>query len=105
MSGPLDIATADRVVVGVDGSNDSVAALRAAAQAADILHATLVVVTTWLQAPSFGRTPMWLPDFERETEQMQAAVLSTAFGDRLPAGLRRVVRPGAPGALLAKESE
>lgn len=97
-------STDDRVVVGVDGSDDSVSALRAAARAAELLDASLVVVTTWLQAPTYGRTPLWLPDFQRETEQMQAAAIRSAFGEHPPARLRTVVRGGTPGAALVRES-
>ncbi|HEY8318837.1 MAG TPA: universal stress protein [Amnibacterium sp.] len=99
--------TADetRVVVGVDGSDDSIGALRAAARAAELMHATLVVVTAWSQAPTFGRTPLWLPDFRREMEHVQAAAIDGAFGDRPPAALQRVVHVGAPSAALVRESE
>jgi hypothetical protein len=64
-----------RVVVGVNGSHDSTAALGAAVRAAELLEATPVVVTTWLQPPSFGRPPVWLPDLRIETEQTQRALL------------------------------
>lgn len=105
MSTPPAGIAEDRVVVGVDGSDDSVTALRAAARAAEIVHATLVVVTTWLQAPTFGRTPLWLPDFQRETEQVQDSAIRAAFGENPPAGMRRVVRGGTPGAALVHQSE
>jgi len=93
-----------RVVVGVDGSDDSVRALRAAARAAELMHATLVVVTAWSQAPTFGRTPLWLPDFQREMEHVQATAIDAAFGGRPPVGLRRVVHVGAPASALVRES-
>lgn len=94
----------DRVVVGVDGSDRSVTVLRAAARAAELMHATLVVVTTWLQAPTYGRLPLWLPDFQRETEQLQAATIRDALGEHPSTRIRTVVRGGAPSAALVHES-
>ncbi|MGN6743106.1 MAG: universal stress protein [Amnibacterium sp.] len=93
-----------RVVVGIDGSPDSTAALRAAAEAASLLHAELTVVTTWFQPINIGRTPMTLPDFESETEGVQGALLRETFAGQQPTGLQRVVRPGSHGAALVKES-
>ncbi|MCU1474467.1 MAG: universal stress protein UspA [Amnibacterium sp.] len=100
-----ETSTEDRVVVGVDGSDDSIEALRVAARAGEVMNATLVVVTTWPQPPTFGRTPLRVPDFQRETAELQGAAIRGAFGDRPPARLLRVVRGGAPSAALVRESE
>lgn len=102
---PAATAPRDRVVVGIDGSDDSLTALRAAARAAELLHAELVVVTTWLQEPTFGRTPLWLPDFQRDTEQLQHRVLQETFGDAPPVPIRPVVCGGSPAGALRRESE
>jgi nucleotide-binding universal stress UspA family protein len=91
--------------VGVDGSDDSLVALRAAARAASLSNATLVVVTAWLQAPTFGRTPAWLPDFQCEAEAMQQGVLREAFGDAPLVAIRSVARGGIPGSALVHDGE
>ncbi len=100
-----DSRDGDRVVVGVDGSIDSVIALIAGALAADLLDATLVVVTTWIRRPGFRGRPSDPPDRQRETEALQSAVIRAAFGDAAPARIERVVRSGPAGVVLVRESE
>jgi nucleotide-binding universal stress UspA family protein len=95
----------DPIVVGVDGSEPSVAALRYAARLAEAMHATLRAVITW-EYPDFG---VEYPAAKWEADLDAGAVLSTAvaraFGDAPPAGLRKDVVEGPAAPTLIDESE
>ncbi|NHA66775.1 universal stress protein [Phycicoccus flavus] len=70
-----------RVVVGVDGSDDSLEALRAGAREAGVLDGTLEVVHTWQAKgaadPTLGRASSW-EEYERVVEQrVRTALTST----------------------------
>ena len=53
-------AVSPRIVVGIDGSSDSLAALEWAARQAELTSSTLEVVTTWEWPNSYG-VPFTLP--------------------------------------------
>lgn len=102
---------AQRIVVGVDGSEHGAAALRFAAEEARVRHGTLVAVHAWSYVPlapiQTGYDTMELPptfvadDLERE-EQAARSLLDDALA-ALPAGTqveRRVVAGGAADAIL-----
>jgi nucleotide-binding universal stress UspA family protein len=91
----------DRIVVGVDGSESSIAALRYAARLAEAFDAPLEAMITWTYPPFDGPLPVggWYPDQEA-AETLDAAV-ERAFGDSPPEGLTRKVIVGpAAGALI-----
>ncbi len=54
-------ATAPRIVVGIDGSSDSLVALEWAARQAELTGSTLEVVTTWEWPNTYG-VPFSLPE-------------------------------------------
>jgi nucleotide-binding universal stress UspA family protein len=102
---------AQRIVVGVDGSEHAAAALRFAAEEARLRNATLVAVHAWSYVPlapiQTGYDTMELPpafvadDLERE-ERAARTVLDDAVAT-LPAGIpveRRVVPGNAEDAIL-----
>ncbi len=94
-----------RVVAGVDGSPDSVLALRWAGYVAAMLGARLSVVMAWEYPPSFGWAaiaPDWDPAQDMANELAKAA--EAAFGERQPAGLELLVREGGPARVLLEES-
>lgn len=102
-------ATADRedrrpprIVVGVDGSQPSIAALRASLQAAERLHGELEVVTAWQALGAPGA------EYEEEmtaaARSRQAAALDEVLGGPLRAGVRTVVRTGSPAGILVAAS-
>ena len=93
------------ILVGVDGSEASVTALRYAGKLAEAMHATLRAVITW-EYPDFG---VAYPATEWEPDANAAAVLSTAitkaFGSTPPPRLRKDVVQGPAAPTLIDESE
>jgi nucleotide-binding universal stress UspA family protein len=98
------------IVVGVDGSEQSMAALRWAAEQATVLHTDLVAVHAWEPAAS-GHAP-YAPVPARPTaaqEREQAAqVLATAvraaLGPRTSDAVLRVVVEGPPARVLLQQA-
>jgi nucleotide-binding universal stress UspA family protein len=92
---------AARIVVGVDGSEGSKAALRWAARQADLTGATLVAIVTW-QFPAFYG---WVPedvDFAELARRGLDEALGEVFVAGRPATLEtRVVEGFAAQVLVA----
>ncbi|MER5506541.1 universal stress protein [Streptomyces sp. NPDC002766] len=102
--------TADRpVVVGVDGSEASVAALRWAGEQARALGTGVLAVHAW--EPAAGLAP-YAPASGRPTEAEQreaaagllAAAVRTAFGARVGTGVRAVLVEGPPARVLLRHA-
>lgn len=90
----------NRVVVAVDGSASSIAALRYAARLAPALDAGLEAVTIWAH-PAFSEPVVlveWEP--ERDAAEVLDAAIRSAFGDSPPEGLVRTVLPGPAARTL-----
>jgi nucleotide-binding universal stress UspA family protein len=106
--GPL--ARSGPVVVGVDGSDTSRAALQFAAQEASLRAAELVAVHVWDggSAVDLG-DPMPLTERFWTSEQIETRVLAealAAIGDRYPDELvQRSVVVGKPRTALAEHSQ
>lgn len=101
-----DIPAGRRIVVGVDGSAASVAALAWAAGEARLRHAKLVAVYAWEPAGQ-SRAPYaaHMDRLSREESRMAAASLlsesvRTAFGQHPPPRLRVEVAEGRPERVL-----
>ena len=107
---------ANRIIVGVDGSPESKAALRWAARLAPTLGCTITAVTAW-QFPVFvGLNPGvmnagMVPDFpelwhpEQDAKQLLEASLLEVFADERPAGLTLSVEHGQPASVLLDASK
>lgn len=106
----------NRIVVGVDGSTNSKAALRWAAKLAPTLGAHLDVVTAW-QFPVFstmnpdvmsaGLLPaypeLWHP--EADAKKVQDLTLMDVFKGAPPPGLTNAVEEGQPASVLLDAAE
>ncbi|MGW3109577.1 universal stress protein [Streptomyces sp. NPDC001100] len=98
------------IVVGVDGSEASMAALRWAAEQAEILHTNLVAVHAWEPAAS-GHAP-YAPAAARPTVAQEheravrvlTATVREALGPRIDDAVRRVVVEGPPARVLLQQA-
>ncbi|MGN6220844.1 MAG: universal stress protein [Microbacterium sp.] len=95
---------ADRIVVGVDGSDSSIAALRYAARLADAFDAPLEAVTTWMY-PAFA-DPVLIAQWplEQTAADMLDDAVVRAFGDSVPEGITRTVLAGPAARRLTELS-
>ncbi len=100
----------ERIVVGVDGSDHSIAALRWAAEEAVLRHATLLIVSAWhmpVVAYPAGPTGIFLDPGPFETEAKRlvddaVAQLRVDLGDRALTVETTVVYESAATAILER---
>lgn len=93
-----------RIVVGVDGSNASLDALRTGAAFATAMHATLEAVTAWhypIVLAGSGALS-WSP--QKDANAASAAATDAVFGDEVPDWFGATVREGSAAAVLIAES-
>ncbi|MFC4903144.1 universal stress protein [Kocuria oceani] len=94
------------VVVGVDGSEQSVEALRWAARIAPALGASVRVVGAWDYPPEYaGYVPLGSDNFDEVTRKRVEKTIQQAFGEDVPEGLTTTVEFGHPSKVLVRESE
>jgi nucleotide-binding universal stress UspA family protein len=95
------------IVVGVDGSESSIDALRWAAGQARLTGASVEVVTTWEYPNSFGWAPAWPPDWDPggDAQKALAQVVDEVFGSGSGLDVRQVVIEGHPAPALVHASE
>jgi nucleotide-binding universal stress UspA family protein len=95
-----------RIVVGVDGSAESVQALRWAARQAELTGAELQVISAWEYPAFYG----WAPatpgqtDFAELSAKAQDDALSTVFGTSRPDWVHTQVVEGPPARALVDAS-
>ena len=95
-----------QIVVGVDGSAPSRAALRWAARFSAMTGQSIVAVAAWQVPASYGLAYLpddWRPDLDAEKELNQT--LHAVFGDDLPVGLRVCVEQGNAAEVLLEHSK
>lgn len=105
--------TPRRLVVGVDGSQESRAALRWAADQAVAHGARLEVVCAWELpfsglATSYSPEPVGLPDAQEVAGRAEEALdqtLREVLGDDPAVDVERVVESGDPTTVLVRRSE
>lgn len=93
-----------RIVVGIDGSSESVNALRYASDLASAMGHDLVAFASWLPRIVLeDYTPEWAP--EQEARENLDKAIEQAFGADIPENLKRevIVGPAAPNLLKASK--
>lgn len=97
---------APRIVVGIDGSAQSKAALRWAARIASAEHATIDAIAVWHLPTYFGFAA--LPeDFspKADIEKLLTNSVDEVFGPERPTGMRLHVFEGDPARMLIEVSK
>jgi nucleotide-binding universal stress UspA family protein len=95
-----------RIVVGVDGSEESKSALRWAARFAAVTGGGIDAVLAWHTPVSVGWTYApedWRPD--EDAEQTLANTVDEVFGADRPADIALIVEEGNPAKVLLDHSE
>jgi nucleotide-binding universal stress UspA family protein len=95
-----------RIVVGVDGSEPSVAALRESDRLARAFGAEIEAVTTWTYPAAYSAYAFTsVPSFEEIAQEIQEKALQDAFGTDRPSSLRAVIEQGHPASVLIERSK
>ncbi|MBG6217067.1 nucleotide-binding universal stress UspA family protein [Arthrobacter sp. CAN_A6] len=93
-----------RIVVGVDGSEPSILALRLAARLAPALEARVHAIACWDFPPLFaGYLPPDFYTFEGKATKILHDAIETAFGTEQPPGMTIALMRGPAPATLVKE--
>ncbi|WP_445154408.1 universal stress protein [Arthrobacter sp. Hor0625] len=102
MSEPTGIGT---IVVGVDGSDASVEALRQAQRLAAPLSANIVALACWDVPPVYdGYVAMGINDFDVRAGEILQETVAKAFGGETPANVETRLVQGHPRRTLIEES-
>jgi nucleotide-binding universal stress UspA family protein len=96
-----------RILVGVDGSDASIDALRRAATFAAAFDAPLEAIMTWEYPVSFDGGYYLLDDWspENDAKQVLDSVIERALGDTVPADFVGTTLQGPPARVLIEQSE
>ena len=91
-----------RIVVGVDGSEQSKLALRWAAYLADTCGATIEAVMAWEYPMSYGFSSSTVVNWDMgaDYDKGLTAIIDDTFGPERPFGLRMTVREGNAARVL-----
>ena len=92
------------VVVGVDGSQASILALRWAGVIAPLMSAEIRAVTAWDFDVPFPLVAPAVPNPDHAAGRTCSLAVERAFGTTPPAPVNQVVRRGAPAKVLIDES-
>jgi nucleotide-binding universal stress UspA family protein len=106
MTPPTGGSDTSRIVVGIDGSDSSVKALREARRLADALGAPLEAVAVWQQTHSmydfYQSQQGWTP--EKEIEKLLRDAADAAFGSHRPPRFTMSMIEGTPTRALIRHS-
>ncbi|GGS26619.1 universal stress protein [Streptomyces aureoverticillatus] len=105
-----ELATGNSIVVGIDGSEASMAALRWATRQAHALDADVVAVHAW--EPDGPRLAPYAPASARPTAdeqrdlaaQLLASTLREVFGPRIDRAVRAILVEGSPARVLVQQA-
>ncbi|KRE78555.1 universal stress protein [Arthrobacter sp. Soil763] len=93
------------IVVGVDGSDASVEALRQAQRLAGPLSAHIVALACWDVPPVYdGYVAMGINDFDVRAGEILQETVAKAFGGETPANVETRLVQGHPRRTLIEES-
>jgi nucleotide-binding universal stress UspA family protein len=92
------------VVVGIDGSANSAAALRWAGSYATLIGAELHAVIACEGLMGFAFAPVSTEDLERESRHVLDRTIHKVFGAKPPVRVVKIVDHGNPTAVLVDES-
>ncbi|MFF2605866.1 universal stress protein [Arthrobacter koreensis] len=98
--------TRKRIVVGVDGSELSLVALRTARRLADLLDCRIEAVTVWSYPVALAvpiASAEWSPRVEAQSALEET--LQATFGQDVPEGLKKLVVSGQPVQVLVEASK
>jgi nucleotide-binding universal stress UspA family protein len=97
----------NRIVVGVDGSDESKEALRWAAQQARYTGATVDVVTAWQLPLGFGWPAGFPEDYnpEEDARHVLDAVIAEVLGPSPDVKINRLVEEGQAASALLRHSK
>jgi nucleotide-binding universal stress UspA family protein len=102
----MEHGTGGTIVVGVDGSEQSVEALRWAARLAPAFDARLKVVGAWENPPEYVNFVHFKDDhFDDIARKHVDEAIRKAFDGQVPDGLSTTVEFGHPSKVLVRESE
>jgi nucleotide-binding universal stress UspA family protein len=102
------VGEARRIVAGIDGSTESLDALRWAAREAELRGADLLVVLAWqvpVGSPYVPAVPLDAGTMENSAKQILEHGLAEVFGAKLPDGVRAEIRQGPPQAVLVEAAQ
>ncbi len=101
-----DAATRDnRIVVGVDGSEPSMSALKWAVRMTAVTGASIDALIAWQAPPNYGWGYVdanWRPD--QDAEKVLTQTVDAVFGPDRPSGMRLIVAHGNPAKVLLDHS-
>ncbi len=94
------------IVVGVDGSEASVEALRHAQGLAVPLSATVIALACWDYPQVYdGYVAVGIDDFDVRAEQILTEAVAKAFGPKTPGNVQMRLLQGHPRPALIEESK
>lgn len=102
MAGDVD-SSSGRIVVGLDGSESALEALRWAGRIGVAIGVNIDVVACW-EHPQVGSDDLPAPTYRNgsQTRQVAAKWVDEVFGGARPEGLRLLVRQGEPERVLTQ---
>ena len=98
-------AEGSRIVVGVDGSPESIQALKWAAALAPTLDAGITAIAAWHLETTFSAYAATEWDPEADAKQVLMDALAEAFGGHLPEGLRGECCRGQSAQVLIEQGK
>jgi len=110
-SGTAEGRAAPHVVVGVDGSAESVGALKWAADYAAVTGATITAVLSWHYPAAAGIAPVGVApkavsdEVRGQMEQTLGKALREVFGTATPDNVKTRLAYGHPAPVLVEESQ